>query len=134
MPADVKKRVLLLGAGLSVLTAAACSPTARLVAGSDEAKGAPPAAPWGVVEYRAGSALEWLTAARRQDARKIMRLFCHPRNFRVVERKRQESPVPKVALRFECAGSLSQRENDEYWTLRFQEEVAAEELILSRPD
>lgn len=134
MPSDVKKLALLLGAGLSILAASACSQTARLVASSDEAGSAPPPSRWGVVEYRAGSAFEWLTAARRRDARKIMRLFCHPRNFRVVERKRHRSPIPKVAIRFECAGSLSPREQDEYWTLRFQEEVAAEDVILSRPN
>ena len=119
---------------LSVVAGSACSPTANLVSSSDELEGRAGDSRWGVVQYSVDSANAWLTEARERDAHEIMRQYCYPQNFRIIKRRQIEAANSILSTRFECAGSLTEAEQEEYWTARFLKEIAVEEVILSRPD
>ncbi len=121
-------------AALSVCALAACNPAASLVSSSDDGEGTPSETRWGVVEYPAGSADKELAAARRREAHRIMRMTCYPRNYRVVERGNRGPSGSVTSIRFECGGTLTAAEQDEYWTERFADEITEEDVILSAPN
>ena len=116
---------------LSVVAGGACSPTANLVSNSDELEGRAGDTRWGVVQYPVDSENAWLTEARERDSREIMRQYCYPQNFRIIKRRQIEAANSIQSTKFECAGSLREAEQEEYWTGRFLKEIAVEEVILS---
>ena len=116
---------------LSVVAGGACSPTANLVSSSDELEGKAGDSRWGVVQYPADSANAWLTEARERDACEIMKQYCYPKNFRIIKRRQIEAGNSILSTRFECAGSLTAAEQEEYWTGRFLKEIAEEDVLLS---
>ena len=116
---------------LGVVAGGACNPAATLVSSSDQPRGR---VRGGVVQFPVESVFAYLTESRRQSAQKIIREYCYPQNLRIIERSQDEVENSNLSIRFECAGSLSAVEEEDYRRQKYLKRLAEEDVILSGPN